>query len=68
MGVYLLFLHSAKFKIDLAIALSGAKRHFLLSLCEQGGALSRRASCGRGQGAEPLVGARRQRPRNIFEN
>ena len=28
MGAYLFFLHPAKFKIYLAIALSGAKRHF----------------------------------------
>ena len=74
MGVYLFFLHPAKFKINLA--LSDVKRHFLLSLHEQGGASRRRASCGRGlghsplrgPGAEPLGGARGQRPRKNFEN
>ena len=50
-GRIFVFLHPAKFKIDLAIALSGAKHHFLLSIREQGG--------GRGLGATP--------PENFYE-
>ena len=57
-GRIFVFLHPAKFKIDLAIALSGAKHNFLLSLREQGGVLRRRASCSRGLGAQPPAGSR----------